>query len=324
MTVVVVGIDALDPEIVDPSVHPNLALDAHAAIDTLVSSTGEPSTHELWPTIISGLRPDEHGLMLDDGVAWENPLFAYGSRIADFVLSAPLQTKLGAWLLDNTSEDAFRVPATYYSRNGIETIFDGHSAEAIGIPNYVTAPDDEDREHQLRRDMGELFERDADARGGHRSEDPVEFYELCMEMAMVRLALIRRAYRSREFELVFGYTSGLDLIGHVSYDIPALHDRAYDELDDFVCEIRSDLGPADELVLVSDHGLQEGVHTEQALIASTSEEIVSDVGSVRDVRAALERELDATDHQPTKPEYERDRGRDVEAVAAQLEDLGYM
>lgn len=322
MTVVVLGIDALDPDLVRTDEHPGLALAAHGSIDTIVSSAGEPSTHELWPSIVTGLPPEDHGLVLDDGVAWENPLLAMGSRVADVVLPDGLQTRIGAWLLDNTEADAFRTPSTYYAERGISTLFDDYDCETIGIPNYVTDPDEEDREHQLRRDMGALFERDPDATGGHSSDDPVAFYELCMEMAMIRIALVRRALRSKRFELVFGYTSGLDLIGHVSYDVPALQRRAYEELDDFVGELRGDLGPDDELVLVSDHGLQDGVHTEEAFIASTDPDIVAAVDGVLDVRGAIEGEL-TRGHRPERPEYERSDG-EGERVQEQLEDLGYM
>jgi len=62
MILVVMGIDALDPDLVGPDAHPNLALSHHTAIETIVSSAGKPSTHELWPTIITGLPPSEHGL----------------------------------------------------------------------------------------------------------------------------------------------------------------------------------------------------------------------------------------------------------------------
>jgi hypothetical protein len=243
MTLVVLGIDALDPEFVDPVDHPNLALSAHRSIDTIVSSSGEPSTHELWPTIITGLSPAEHGLELDDGVAWENPVVAAASSVADYTIPDGLQTRLGAWLLTNTGADAFRVPATYYADNDIETVFDGRDATAIGVPNYVVDPDAEDREHRLRRRMGDLFERDPDATGGHRSADPVAFYEQCLEMAMIRIARVRRALRSREHELVFGYTSGLDLVGHISHSRPELQAGAYGELEEFVGELRDDLGP---------------------------------------------------------------------------------
>jgi hypothetical protein len=327
MTVVVLGLDALDPVLVDPERHPNLALDARRTIDTIDSVAGEPSTHELWPTIITGLRPPEHGLELDDGVAWGNPILEFGSDVADRLLPDRLQNRIGAWLLTNTDTDAFRTPATYYEEHGLSTLFDGRDALPIGVPNYVVDPDAEDREHQLRRSLGDLFERDPDAVGGHVSSDPRAFYEQCLEMLMIRVARTRRGLRGGEYELVFGYTSGLDLVGHVAYEDPALQTRAYDEADAFVGELRDDLGADDELLLVSDHGLQEGVHTHEAMVSATAERLVADVDSVTDVRAAIEAELDERDHTPASPWVDAERsGEDgqSEVVRQQLEDLGYM
>jgi predicted AlkP superfamily pyrophosphatase or phosphodiesterase len=323
MTLVVFGIDALDPDLVDPEAHPNLALAAHRPIETINSVEGEPSTHELWPTIITGLRPPEHGLVLDDGIAWDSPVLRAGSKASDYVLPDAIQTQLGAFLLNRTDEDAFRTPASYYADNGLTTVFDGRESKAIGIPNYVVDEDSEDREHQLRREMGELFERDPEATGGHTSADPHAFYEQCLEMTMIRTARVRRALRSRDYELVFGYTSGLDLVGHVSYDRPALQQRAYDELDEFVGELCGDLREDDELLLVSDHGLQDGLHTETAMVAATDPGLVESVSSVVDVRAAIEDELDETDHQPERRDDEGGLGDSAE-VREQLEDLGYM
>lgn len=323
MTVVVFGIDALDPDLVDSTAHPHLTLESHKRIETITSSKGEPSTHELWPTLITGLRPEEHGLSLDDGVAWESPLLRAGSTVSDYILPDSVQKRLGALLLNQTAEDAFRAPASYYTDRGIETVFDGRTAKSIGIPNYVVDPKTEDREHQLRRTMGELFERDPESKGGHASSDPAAFYEQCMEMAMIRTARIRRGLRSRQYELVFGYTSGLDLIGHVSYDRPQLQQRAYEELNEFVGELRNDLGDDDELILISDHGLQDGLHTEEAMIAATDPTIIDDVAGVLDLRAVLDTELDRQDHTPA---LHRDEARvgDGSAVREQLEDLGYM
>ncbi|WP_424003984.1 alkaline phosphatase family protein [Haloarcula salina] len=326
MVLVVLGIDALDPELVDSAAHPNLTLDAHRAIETIESAEGGPSTHELWPTIITGLTPPEHGITLDDGVAWENPLLRFGSAAADYLLPSSLQTRLGAWLLNNTEQDAFRIPATYYEDEGLSTVFDGREAAPIGIPNYVVDPDSEDREHSLRRNLGDLFERDLEAKGGHSSTDPALFYEQCLEMSMVRLARARRALRGGRYELVFAYTSGLDLIGHVAYEQPELQDLAYDELDEFVGEVRDDLGDGDELLLVSDHGLQDGVHTDEAMVAGTDEAMVDAIASVVDVRDAIESELDRHDHTPTRRATAA-TGSDSdqsEEVREHLEDLGYM
>jgi len=324
MTLVVLGVDALDPELVDPDAHVNLVLDAHRTIDTIVSVTGEPSTHELWPTIITGMTPPEHGLMLDDGVTWENPLLRVGSYAADYLLPESIQSRIGAWLLTNTREDAFRKRSTYYKKNGISTVFDGREAKAIGVPNYVVDPDDEDREHVLRRSMGELFERDADAHGGHTSADPIEFYEQCMEMGMVRVARTRRALRNRKYEFIFGYTSALDLIGHVSYDTPRLQHDAYEEIDDFVGELASDLRPEDDLLLVSDHGLQGGLHTREAMVASTDTKLVENIESVTGIRTAIEDTLDRRDHTPAGRKLPNQSREGGDAVRKQLEDLGYM
>lgn len=325
MSLVVLGIDALDPQLVSTDEHPNLTLLSHRSIETINSSAGEPSTHELWPTIITGLRPEEHGLLLDDGVAWENPVLRYGSSIADYIISHDLRTRIGGWVLNRTSEDAFRVKAAYYEDNGIPTIFDGHAAAVIGVPNYVTEPNDEDREHLLRRSMGELFERDPSATGGHTSADPDRFYERCLEMSMIRISRIRRALRSRRHELVFGYTSGLDLIGHVSYDRPDLQRRAYSELNDFVGELRNDLGDEDHLLLVSDHGLQDGLHTYEAMVASTSESLATSIESVVDVREAIETELSTSNHQPPQRVSKNiDHDGADSKVREQLEDLGYL
>jgi predicted AlkP superfamily pyrophosphatase or phosphodiesterase len=323
MTVVVLGIDALDPDLVDTGKHPHLALDAHQSIETIVSSSGEPSTHELWPTIITGLPPADHGLVLDDGVTWENPIVAALSSVADYVLPDEIQTRLGNWLLTNTGADAFRTPATYYADNDLGTVFDDRESTAIGIPNYVVDPDTEDREHQLRRHMGDLFKRDSDAKGGHTSTDPVRFYEQCLEMVMIRIARVRRALRSREHELVFGYTSGLDLIGHVTHSRPKLQNQAYEEINEFVGELRGDLSEEDELVLVSDHGLQDGLHTDEAMIASTDPGVVSSIKSVLDVRAAIEELLAIGEHTPA-PGNDRQDGLGSEAVREQLNDLGYL
>lgn len=329
MTLVVLGIDALDSTFLENEGYPNLRLTDSKRIETILSAeTGRPSTHELWPTIITGLPPEEHGIQLTEGLKWENPLFNLGSTVSNYLLPKSVQVKLGAWLLDNTDEGNFRAPATYYQENGIATVFDEAVSKPIGVPNYVVDPNEEDREHELRKNMGDLFQLDVDDETDHRhvTTDPGEFYELCMEMSMIRIARARRALRSREYELVFSYTSGLDLIGHVAYAEPGLQRRAYEELDDFVGEVRGDLDDGDELLLVSDHGLQDGEHTEEAVVAASSEHLIEDIDSVLDVKAAIEAELRRMDHEPAGKESMDPigAGEKGQEVKEHLEDLGYM
>ncbi|TKX76542.1 hypothetical protein EXE53_31325, partial [Halorubrum sp. SD626R] len=202
-------------------------------------------------------------------------------------------------------------------------LFHDREATAIGVPNYVVDPESDDREHNLRRSLGDLFKRDPDATGGHTSTDPYKFYEQCLEMSMVRIARARRALRGGHYELVFAYTSGLDLVGHVTYDRPALQRAAYDELDEFVGELRDDLTDEDELLLVSDHGLQDGVHTDEAMVAGTEESMIEAIDSVVNVRSAVEAELGSTDHSSDQEEKSFSETNSAE-VKGQLEDLGYL
>lgn len=327
MTLVVFGIDALDPELVDPEDHPHLTLDAHGTVDSILSTvTDEPSTHELWPTIITGLPPERHGLQLERGLNWENPIIDFGSSVATELLPDTVRSRIGSWLLNNTDEAAFRTPATYYKKNNIATIFSDVSSKTIGIPNYVVNPDEEDREHTLRKGLGDLFQHDPNKKEKHKhtSSDPEEFYHLCLEMSMIRIARTRRALRRREYELVFGYTSGLDLVGHVSYNNPEMQKQAYREMDEFVEELYNDLRPEDELVLISDHGLQDGIHTNEAMIASTSDAIVDRIDSLLDFRHDIEKELVNDQHQPEQSKLKAHDEIAADNVQQHLEDLGYM
>jgi hypothetical protein len=138
------------------------------------------------------------------------------------------------------------------------------------------------------------------------------------------MARARRGLRGGRHELVFAYTSGLDLIGHVSYDRPNLQQQAYGEVDEFVGELRADLGAKDELVLVSDHGLQDGVHTDEAMVAATTSPEVDDIDSVLDVRSALERELATGDHGVEQKSQNQGGMDDAEKIQTHLRDLGYM
>lgn len=326
MTLVVLGLDALDPDLVDESEHPNLTLASHRRIETISAAGGRPSTHELWPTIITGLHPEEHGIRLDSGgVAWSNPILNVGASVADYVLPDSVQSKVGAWLLNNTDTDVFRTPASYYARRSIPTLFDDVESLAIGVPNYVVDPDDEDFEHQLRRHIGEYMDFDPGVEHSHVADDRHEFYERCLEMVMIRIARVRRGLRSHDYELVFGYTSGIDLVGHVAFDAPSLQRRAYEEADTFVGELRRDLDEDDELLIVSDHGLQEGVHTEEAMVASTVPTIVDSIDGVEDVYETVRERLEGGRHRPDRDRVAVEAGeRTAAEVREHLDDLGYL
>ena len=323
MTIVVFGIDALDPDIVDTDLHGNLVLNKFKKIETITSSTGVPSTHELWPTIITGQTPENHGLLLEDGVSWDSPFLTFASRIAKYIIPKIGRRFIGNWLLNHLEVDTFQTRRDYYINNNIKTVFSNTKSLAIGIPNFVTDSENTDREYELRKTLGDLFERNSDARGGHVTSDPEKFYNLCMEMAMIRIARTRRGLRSGNYDLVFGYTSGLDLIGHVTHKHPRMQRGAYDELNEFVGELRNDLEKDDCLILVSDHGLQDGIHTSHAMISASEGSLISNVESVTDVYDAITQELKRGQHQKKSRGFSSNTIPPSDEVEQHLKDLGY-
>jgi len=95
-------------------------------------------------------------------------------------------------------------------------------------------------------------------------------------------------------------------------------------------EVRAELGPADTLVCLSDHGLQDGDHTHTAFVGATDERAVEGVESVLDVREGLDRVTPSRRHVEDVPVREafqfegRTRSRAADEVRGQLEDLGYL
>ena len=61
----------------------------------------------------------------------------------------------------------------------------------------------------------------------------------------------------------------------------------------------ADLQLEDELVLVSDHGLQEGLHTDEAMIAAIGPRVVDAVGGVLDIRNVVEELLERGKQTPS-------------------------
>jgi hypothetical protein len=78
----------------------------------------------------------------------------------------------------------------------------------------------------------------------------------------------------------------------------------------------------DELVLVSGHGLQDGLHTDEAMIASTDPLITEAFLSVLDVRLAVENKLDNQNHTSQPRQSISDIG-DSAKVKKQLDDIDY-
>ena len=337
MTTVVLGWDGLDHQLAEAFDLAEAFGEHNRELSTFDNPVLEkPHTFELWPSMITGVEPAEHGVHAASeggGVAWGNPAIALAARVSQSFVPEPVRTKVGRVLRSGGAGLDFK-PAEYYREEGIETVFDGRRSRAIAIPNYRVERDDRlgfvvDR----GADLGEFLDVDAD--GGKETSYSArvslpELEERLVSEATRKLGAVR-ACLEREYDLVFVWLGYLDTVGHLAptVDETGWQERAYRLAARLTREVRADLAD-DVLLCVSDHGLQDGYHSHSAYVGSTSAEAIEGVESVLDVRDGIERVTDRTEPTASPPVREAYRceseveRRDVSDVRDQLEDMGYL
>lgn len=294
-TTVVLGWDGLDADLLSEfDLEP--AFGAHVAeIGTIRNDAiGEPHTREIWPSIITGLFPDSHGIRVDggddgDSVEWSNPLLDVASSAAEHVLPEDVRAAVGRRLLSRgaTPDVELKTPL-YYASEGLSTMFDRRRSYTVALPNYWTVRDE--AHGFVKQRFGELsglLERteagwapaDADAQAAAEEE-------MWMEAGR-KLAVVEHSLQ-REYDIVFVWLGFLDTVGHIEPTVQEpLQRRAYNQAAAWTRHVREQLRPEDRLVCVSDHGLQDGEHTMAATFAADDHDLVDGVDSVLDVRPAL-------------------------------------
>lgn len=333
-TTVVLGWDGLDYDVAEAFGLVD-AFGPHARrIETFANPVvGKPHTRELWPSIVTGLPPDEHGVhaVSEGSPGWENPLVETASRLAQGVVPERVRTEIGRVLRDRGASFE-HVGADYYRQEGIRTVFDGRAARAITVPNYRV--DADARAEYLLDRAAQLDEFLAVREGTNepRVALPALDERLVAETAK-KVGAVRAALR-REYDLVFVWLAYLDTVGHlapvVADEEPGWQERAYRLAAAMTDEVRGDLADGDTLVCVSDHGLQDGEHTHDAFVGASETAAIESVESVLDVADAIDRVTPAGgeggDPGVRDPyRYEaRTAARDADEVRDRLEDLGYL
>ncbi|WP_121820259.1 alkaline phosphatase family protein [Halostella salina] len=338
MTTVVLGWDGLDADLVEAFDLGGAFGDHDRRIDTFDNPVlGKPHTYEVWPSIVTGRPPSAHGVRAateEDGVAWANPAIATTARLARRVVPESLRTRVGALLRQRGAGLDFKTPEWYRER-GVDTVFDGRTARAVTVPNYVTARDerlglDADRGAALG-DFLAVGEGDDEGTVHAPRVSVPELEERLVGEATEKLGVVRACVQ-REYDIVFVWLGYLDTVGHLApvVDEGGWQERAYRLAAALTDEVAGALAPGDTLVCLSDHGLQDGDHTHDAYLAADDAAAVRDVQSVLDAREGLERVTPASGEREDPPVRERFRGestaasKDAAAVRDQLEDLGYL
>lgn len=336
MTTVVLGWDGLDHRLAEEFDLADAFGEHNRKLSTFDNPALEkPHTYELWPSIITGVEPEEHGIhAASEGgsAAWGNPAIALAARVSQSFVPEPVRTRVGRVLRSGGAGLDFK-PAEYYREKGIETVFDGRRSRAIAVPNYGVERDDRlgfvvDR----GADLGEFLDID----GGEETSYSLrvslpEVEERLVSEATGKLGSVR-ACVEREYDLIFVWLGYLDTVGHLAptVDEAGWQERAYRLAARLTGEIHGELSDDDVLVCVSDHGLRDGYHTHDAYVGASDAAAIEGVESVLDVRGGIDRVTDRrepTTRPAVRPAYRCEsevERRDADDVREQLEDMGYL
>lgn len=344
MTTIVLGWDGLDPELLARCDLGDAFGECVRSVETYSNpSVGIPHTRELWPTIITGLRPEDHGIRVTapdtDSVEWESPWLDRLSDLANGVVPQHIRARIGERLRERGAELAVHGPA-YYRDNGIRTVFDDRRARPITVPNYRLAQPagggelDKPRQRQsdLLAEDGPLWEapsKAADDISQTRLYPAHILDEQFRAKAGKRLGVVEAAMQ-RDYDLVFCWFGYIDGIGHIAplVDEAGWQRRHYEAAARDTERIRALARPEDTVLCVSDHGLQQGRHTDAAAVCGPAK-LVGGASELTDVARIIDDCTDSrepVDGPPVRESYRRvGSGGDqtTAAVREHLKDLGY-
>jgi hypothetical protein len=335
MTTVVLGWDGLDHELTEEFGLSDRFGEYNKQIDTFNNPVMDtPHTRELWPSIITGSSPDEHGVKAAteaEGVDWENSLLNLLSRLSHKGVPEGVRKKVGK-KIRNRGAEVSEVSCEYYEENGISTVFDGRSSRAIAIPNYLTEMDEKTSVETDRTHIwNDVLDKGSETSGYKPLVSQERLDELLESLCMKRLGHVRAAVQ-RDYDIVFCWLAFVDTVGHITplVDETGWQERMYNEAARMTRSVRDLMSDDDTLVCVSDHGLQNGSHTHSPLLGSDDEDVLENVNSVLDVREGLDRVTVSQGNKETAGIRDGYRytseteSKSQDEIEGHLEDLGYL
>lgn len=300
MALIVLGLDAIDPALVDHYDADALRLERHGELETFTYMFDRPHTGEVWPTVATGLHPRDHGITESGEAEWDNPLVELASK---FTGHLPLQTRQKLGDIAQTALGADWAIA----ETDAESFLDGDNRETLYWPGVRNS-------EYLER----LWKRVDLA---SKSDEPQQTFDRdLLATAASKFGWVEEMIR-HDPELVATHVHVVDLMGH-AYGTNEAHYRTfYDWINRKVAELTEAMGEDDELLIVSDHGMgtewvdgtdDAGVHSMRAFVSSTIDDDLPT--SVFDVRQWVEDHVTPVELDDT----------DLDLPEEQLRQLGYI
>lgn len=235
MTLIVLALDALDPALVEYWDIDTLRLNNHREIETFANMREDPYTPEVWATVATGLPPTEHGVTDEGTSEWTNPLIDFLSRFTG-ILPLRIRATLG-----NIAEET---TGAQYSlgKTNMPTIFDGDGRVVHTWPGAGPSED---------------VVRIWDLMKPHQGNTQEEFRRTVLGIAIQQFAWAREML-NHNVVLAGTHIHTLDVCGHAYAENESRYKDIYDWITKQVSTITQSLGDDDELLIVSDHGINTG------------------------------------------------------------------
>lgn len=257
MTLVILALDAVDVRHAEDFGADDILLDSHTEMRSVAHRLDHPHTGEAWPSIATGLHPTEHGI--SGHGEWDNPILTFLSRAAHRLnVSGDVRDRIGDAIKERTDQE--------WHLQTVEdpTFLDGEYRAVHNWPGVH-------RNESLHYIWG-LF-------GGAAKEDMSEetlvreaYTEAASKFGWVREAM------THDVDLVATHVHVVDVLGHLWAEDEEKYREVYETVDEWVGEIRDGLGEDDELLILSDHGMEAawiaeddepGKHSWRAIASST-------------------------------------------------------
>lgn len=304
MTLIVLGVDGLDYGLVDKWDISGYKLSQSKNIETFSYSRDFPKTIEVWPTVATGVDPEEHGIHGKNVSDWNNPVLRKMSNYSHHLPSS-VNRKIRS-ILDSSESFEFGIKET-----NTETVFDKPGRAVQSWPGVKNSEDLVEVWQMTDKGYSEKeFKREVFSKAAGQIGWVIESmnYDPSLTAAHIHATdILGHVYTNNETEINLD-GENIDLLKH-----------SYEYMYEFVDEIKDAMDSDDELLILSDHGMRNqalddddfGTHSYRAFASTSLDDPLPD--SLFGIKDYIEKNIGEAD------EYET-----MDMPKEQLRDLGYI
>lgn len=299
MTLVVLALDAADIRHAEDFGCENMLLEDHVEMRSVAHRFEHPHTGEAWPSIATGLHPTEHGI---SGYGqWDNPVLTMLSHGAQTLnVSGEIRGKIGSAIKENTDQEWHlqTVEEPTFLDGEYRAVHNWPGVHRNDVLHYIWGLFQDLKDDKLSE---ETFRREA-------------FTEAASKFGWLEEAV------QFDAEVAATHVHVLDVFGHLYPEDRDHYREVYEDVDERIGDLRAALGEDDELLILSDHGIEAGwideddtpgKHSWRAIASTTVDSPPTDA---LDVREWVEAHVESLDVDRTQMEVPED----------QLRELGYI